>query len=113
MAAKKRAKVDINFGDQVDLFARTEPDTKQEREQQRNRDRLTQRATYDLTPELKEAVVQRATRLGIPASQLAMFLLCDGLRRYDSGEIDPQPYLEESTSPKFRNNLLFDTWYDL
>ncbi|MCI0649938.1 MAG: hypothetical protein L0346_34350 [Chloroflexi bacterium] len=111
--AKKRAKVSLDFGESVDLFAKTGPDERQEREKQRQRERLTRRATYDITPELKTAVERRATRLGIPASQLAMFFLCDALERYDAGEIDPEPYLEESTSPKFRNNLAFGEWYGL
>jgi hypothetical protein len=69
------------------------------------------RAAYDITPELKAAVAEQATALGIPASQFAMFLLCDALTRYDAGEIDPTPYLTPSTSPKFRNNLAFGDWY--
>ena len=112
--AKKRAKVDPGlFGSAAsDLFASTEPNPKKEKERRRNRERIPKRATYDITEPLKTAVAQRATRLGIPASQFAMFLLCDALRRYDAGETDPSPYLEESTSPKFRNNLAYGDWYD-
>lgn len=82
-------------------------------EKQRQRERLAARAAYDLTAEMKDTIKRRAYFLGIPASQLALFLLADGLQRLDAGEIDPTPYLEESTSPKFRHNLAFDDWYHL
>lgn len=68
-------------------------------------ERLAGRATYDISPALKNAIVKRATRLGIPASQLAHFLLLHALRDLDAGKIDPEPYLTESDSPRFRNNL--------
>ena len=111
--AKKRAKVNIDYSQSADLFVRTAPDANKERERRRQRDRLVKRATYDITPELKEAVARRATDLGLPASQFAMFLLCDALRRYDAGEIDPTPFLGHSDSPRFRKNLLFGEWYHL
>lgn len=113
--AKKRAKVSQDlFQDTSDLFKKTEQEEQREKEKRRQKERLVKRATYDMTAELKEAVVSRATQLGIPASQLAMFLLCDALRRFDAGDITPLPYLEESTSPKFRNNLIIDEeWYHL
>lgn len=108
--AKKRARVDQDlFQDKSDLFKKTEPGKEKERQKRRN----LKRASYDMTAELREAVSERATRIGIPASQLAMFLLCDALRRYDAGDITPLPYLEESDSPRFRYNLTFDEWYHL
>lgn len=70
-----------------------------------SKSRLAGRATYDLSPELKEAIAERATRLGIPASQLAHFLLLHAWRQLEDGELDPEPFLEPSTSPAFRNNL--------
>lgn len=95
-----------------DLFAATEPDRKKEQERQRQRNRQAKRAVYDLTEGLKTAVTRRSVRLGIPASQLAQFLLSDSLRRFDAGEIDPSPYLTPSESPRFRNNLeIDDDWY--
>lgn len=109
--AKKRAKVSDQLGEfggvNQNLFAATSPAAKSADRP----DRIMKRATYDMTPELKTAVAKRATRLGISASGLAMFLLCDALRRYDAGEIDPTPYLEESDSPKFRNTLPLGDWY--
>lgn len=69
------------------------------------KERLQKRATYDISAELKEAIAQRATRLGIPASQLAHFLLMHAWRQLEAGELDPEPFLEPSTSPAFRNNL--------
>jgi hypothetical protein len=99
--AKKRAKVDR------DLFESTEV-TKDK--QEAKEEELT-RATYYIPPEQKEAVTRRATDLGIPASQLAIFLLSDALQRFDASEIDPSAHLTRSDSPKFRNNLAFGDWY--
>ena len=111
--ARKRAKVDPALFGETDVFASTEPDERQEQERRRQRRRLVRRATYDITPELKKAIARRATRLGIPASQLAMFFLVDALGRYDAGAIDPHPFLVESDSPRFRNNLALGDWYHL
>lgn len=68
-------------------------------------DRLAGRATYDLSPRLKEAIAGRAAQLGIPASQLAHFLLLHAWQALECGEIDPEPYLQLSSSPAFRHIL--------
>jgi hypothetical protein len=73
-----------------------------------SKERLQKRATYDISAELKEAIAEHATRLGIPASQLAHFLLLHAWQHLQAGEIDPEPFLEPSTSPAFRNNLDID-----
>ena len=85
--------------------AQSQEEPKPEPKRRTSRDRLAGRATYDLSPELKEAIAQRATRLGIPASQLAHFLLLHAWRLLEQGQIDPEPFLVPSTSPAFRNNL--------
>lgn len=79
-----------------------------ETERKRGRKRAKHQARYDLPPGMKEKISQEATKLGVPASQLAALLLACALVDYDNGEIDPQPYLIESTSPKYRNNLEFE-----
>jgi hypothetical protein len=118
---KKRAKVSEAVAEMgglnPDLFASTGADSGEKAApaapvKPGGSGRVLYRASYDMTAELKTAVAQRATRLGIPASQLAMFLLSDALRRLDSGDIDPAPFLVESESPKFRFNLALDAdWY--
>jgi hypothetical protein len=108
--AKKRAKLDVDFSEQAaaaGLFDKTEP----ARPAAKSEKRKHGRAVYDLPPHIKTAVSKRATRLGIPASQLAAFLLNDGLQRLDAGDIDPSPYIVESESPRFRHNLDFNDWY--
>ena len=110
---KKRGKIadtDLN------LFAKTEqlPTAKSQVPPKSSAESRTQkRAMYDMTAELKEAVQQRANELGISASQLAMFLLCDSLGRYDRGEINPRLYLGPPTSPKYRHQLQFGDWYQV
>ena len=106
--AKKRAKISpTNLFDKTE-YGQTKPALKDKRI-----NRTKTRATYDLTVELKTAVSDRATKLGIPASQLAAFLLCDALQRFDAGDIDPTPYLTQSDSPRFRSTLEIDDWYYL
>ena len=114
--AKKRAKVSDQAAElggakvNSDLFAPTV--LAPEARKTKRPDRVLYRASYDMTEDLKTAVATRAIRLGVPASQLAMFLLSDALRRFDAGDIDAQPFLVSSTSPKFRNNLEIDpAWY--
>lgn len=69
--------------------------------------RLVGRATYDIGSELKQVIERESIELGVPASQLAKYLLLYAWDFYVRGEI-PAPSLERSTSPKFRNNIEFD-----
>jgi hypothetical protein len=68
--------------------------------------RLEGRATYDIGPELKKAIYRESVELGVPASQLAKYLLLYAWDYYVNAEI-PQPALEKSDSPKFRNRIEF------
>ena len=83
------------------------------RKQQKKKPNKTKlvRASYDVLPELRDAVYERARIIGIPNSQLAAFLLSDALRRLDDGEISVDEYLVDSTSPKFRYNIRLDDWH--
>lgn len=110
--AKKRSQINEQEFPKSNILSRTtETEPQQSRDRGRKQKRLAGRATYDLTPALKKRVVELATDLGIPASQLALFMLCDALRRLEQGDIDPKPYLTKSSSPKFRNELALDEWY--
>ena len=71
------------------------------------RSRLAGRATYDIGPELKEYIRQESIDLGIPASQLAKYLLYYATDLYADGRI-PEPPLERSESPRFRHTVDFD-----
>jgi len=68
--------------------------------------RLIGRATYDIGQELKEAIRQESYDLGVPASQLAKYLLLYAWDFYINDEI-PRPELLRSASPKFRNTIDF------
>ncbi|MCA9935179.1 MAG: hypothetical protein KC415_14695 [Anaerolineales bacterium] len=68
--------------------------------------RLAGRATYDIGVELKQAIYRESIELGVPASQLAKYLLLYAWDFYVSGDI-PEPALEKSDSPKFRNRVEF------
>lgn len=83
-------------------------DAKKRKEQARGRERAKHQARYDLPPGMKDKITEESIRLGIPASQFAAFLLADALARYEAQKIDPTPYLQPSTSPKYRNNLIVD-----
>lgn len=64
-----------------------------------------QRVRYDLPPEIKEAVDERAIETGIASSQMVAFLLAHAMHRFDKGELDPSPYFTKTKSPKFRHTL--------
>lgn len=68
--------------------------------------RLVGRATYDIGQELKDVLQQESVDLGVPASQLAKYLLLYAWDFYLRGEIPP-PTLLRSDSPKFRNTIDF------
>ena len=69
--------------------------------------RLVGRATYDIGQELKEALHRESVELGVPASQLAKYLLLYAWDFYLKEEI-PAPSLSRSDSPKFRNTVDFE-----
>ncbi len=68
--------------------------------------RLIGRATYDIGRELKDAIQQESIDLGVPASQLAKYLLLYAWDFYVKGEIPP-PVTNRSDSPKFRSTIDF------
>jgi hypothetical protein len=68
--------------------------------------RLEGRATYDIGKEMKDIILQESIDLGVPASQLAKYLLLYAWDFYVNGDI-PTPTLNRSDSPKFRNTIDF------
>lgn len=77
------------------------------KERKKAKSRLPGRVNWDLPPDLKKQIVDIATREKIPASQVAAFLLFDGLKRLESEKIDFGPYKEVSASPRYDWNLTF------
>jgi hypothetical protein len=71
------------------------------------RSRLVGRATYDIGQDLKQAIYRESVELGVPASQLAKYLLLYAWDFYLREEI-PSPTLLRSDSPKFRNTIDFE-----
>ena len=108
MAKLSGLKVDTDTPPTPPKQMQSEDERRRKAERERGRKRGENLAHYDLSPGMKDRIAQESVRLGIPASQLASFLLADALARFDAGEIDPTPHLSPSTSPKFRNNLDFD-----
>ncbi len=68
--------------------------------------RLIKRVTYEIGPELKKTIYEESLELGVPASQLAKYLLLYAWDFYAKGTIPP-PELSKSNSPKYRNNIYF------
>ena len=68
--------------------------------------RLVGRATYDIGKDLKEVILAESIELGVPASQLAKYLLLYAWDFYANGDI-PAPTLNRSDSPKFRHTIEF------
>lgn len=86
----------------------TRPQTTPRRAKNRTpRSRLVGRATYDLGQELKEALHRESVELGVPASQLAKYLLLYAWDFYIKETIPP-PTLLRSDSPKFRHTIDFE-----
>ncbi len=71
------------------------------------RSRLVGRATYDIGQDLKEAIHRESVDLGVPASQLAKYLLLYAWDFYVNEDI-PEPPTIRSDSPKFRNTIDFE-----
>ncbi len=115
----------IEFGEEldpsVDAFLSTQAERraiqklppqerkKKAKEREKIRDRKAKRVTYDLPPDLRSQVAKIAKKKGIPASQLAAWLLTQSLEEHGGSaeELDDEltPYLESSESPKFTWNL--------
>lgn len=72
-----------------------------------SKSRLAGRVTYDIGSELRQVIERESIDLGVPASQLAKYLLLYAWDYYTKGEIPP-PSLERSNSPKFRNTIEFE-----
>lgn len=69
--------------------------------------RREQRATYDLPPIIREAIMRLAETQKIPASQLATLALARFLNEYENGSIDLGEYKQPSRSPRYDWNLVF------
>ena len=115
----------IEFGEEldpsVDAFLSTEAERraiqklppqerkKKAKEREKIRDRKAKRVTYDLPPDLRNQVAEIAKKKGIPASQLASWLITRAFEQHGGSaeELDEElvPYLESSQSPKFTWNL--------
>jgi hypothetical protein len=77
------------------------------RERAKIQSRREQRATYDLPPEIREAVMGLAENLRLPASQLVTLALARFLQEYESGAVDLGKYKQPSRSPRYDWNLIF------
>lgn len=75
------------------------------KERKKAKARLPGRVNWDLPPNLKQRIVALAERNRVPTSQVAAFLLVDGLERLDAGEIDFDSYKVPSNSPRYDWNL--------
>ena len=77
------------------------PEPPPARPKKTTKERLAGRATYDIGPELKEVIRAESVRLGVPASQLARYLLLIAWDDYANGRIHP-PTLLPSDSPAYQ-----------
>ncbi len=67
--------------------------------------RRDSRTTYDLPPELREAVRTLAEEQGVPASQLASLALIRFMEDVAAGKVDLDSMKEPSRSPRYDWNL--------
>jgi hypothetical protein len=80
---------------------------KKAKERAKIRARRDQRVTYDLPPQLKQAMFELAESLSLPASQLATLALHRFLQSYSEGQIDLLKYKKPSRSPRYEWKLEF------
>ncbi len=86
---------------------------KKARERAKIRARRDHRVTYDLPPQLKQAVMELAEKLSLPASQLTTLALVRFLKSYQSDEIDLSKYKKPSSSPRYDWKLVFPKeWFE-
>lgn len=80
---------------------------KKAKERAKIRARRDQRVTYDLPPQLKQAMFDLAESLSLPASQLVTLALHRFMEAYASGQIDISKYKKPSKSPRYDWKLEF------
>jgi hypothetical protein len=86
---------------------------KKAKERAKIRARREQRVTYDLPPQLKQAMFTLAESLSLPASQLATLALHRFLVNYTEGQIDLSKYKKPSSSPRYDWKLEFPAeWWE-
>ena len=86
---------------------------KKAKERAKIRARREQRVTYDLPPQLKQAMFELAESLSLPASQLATLALHRFLQSYSEGQIDLSKYKKPSRSPRYEWKLEFPAeWWE-
>jgi hypothetical protein len=86
---------------------------KKAKERAKIRARREQRVTYDLPPQLKQAMFDLAESLSLPASQLATLALHRFLESYSEGQIDLSKYKKPSRSPRYDWKLEFPAeWWE-
>ena len=105
-----------DMGDLLTGGTETEPqerpvskeEQKKAKEQERIKKRLPRRATYDLPAGMKDEITEIAKENETTASQVAAFLLNEGLKLLDEGLIDLDEHKEESTSIRWKYTLRID-----
>jgi len=75
------------------------------KEREKAKARLPGRVNWDLPQNLKQQIISIAEKNKIPTSQVAAFLLNDGLKRLESEEIEFKSLMVPSTSPRYDWNI--------
>jgi hypothetical protein len=85
---------------------------KKAKERAKIKARKDHRVTYDLPPELKQAIFDLAQSLSLPASQLVTLGLHRFLEDYQAGRIDISKFKKPSKSPRYDWKLEFpEEWW--
>ncbi len=85
---------------------------KKAKERAKIKARRDHRVTYDLPPQLKQAVFELAESLSLPASQLVTLALQRFMEAYKTGQIDLSKYKKPSKSPRYDWKLEFPAeWF--
>jgi hypothetical protein len=76
------------------------------------KDEELERATYYLNPLLKNEIRALSVEYGVPQSQIVMLLLYSSIEELRNGKVPLDRFLVPSDSPKFRNNIDFDSFQE-
>lgn len=95
-----QAQDDPLYGDLADRRARLRGMTPGQR-RKAGKDRKRSKATYDLPPEIIEAVQKLAAGLDCPPAHVAGVLMALGLEEVRAGRVDLREYQVESGTPRY------------
>lgn len=101
--SKRRDAVDPVVADLLGEAERRERIRRKPKDEQKKarRDARRNRVTYDVPPEVEDAISALAEREGLSKSGAATLLLAEGVRKYEAGELDLEGHKSPARHPLY------------